>query len=209
VSKKYLRRYVDLPALIYLLNERKITMLDPKSWDDSNDSYYMTLYRQRRKIKSLLALCFTQTVEHYHHWRVFAGGPSGVCIRFKRKELLKIIGWREGLRFESITYLTLPELYKRALVITELPFLKRSAFEQESEFRIIFESQDKKRSKLDIPIALSCIDGITLSPWMSSSLFSHVRETLQSIDGCNRLNITRSTLIGSEEWKSRGELARS
>jgi hypothetical protein len=96
VGKKYLRRYVDLPALIYLLSERKITLLDPKSWDDGNDSYYLALYREKRNLKSLLAVCFTQTTETYHHWRVFAGGSSGVCIRFKRTKLLKAIDWIPG-----------------------------------------------------------------------------------------------------------------
>jgi hypothetical protein len=38
MSEDYLRRYTDLTALIYLLHQRKITLLDPSSWDDKNDS---------------------------------------------------------------------------------------------------------------------------------------------------------------------------
>jgi hypothetical protein len=40
-------------------------------------------------LKTVLALCFTQATEHYHHWHVFAGGSSGVCIGFDRDALLK------------------------------------------------------------------------------------------------------------------------
>ena len=74
MSKEFLRRYTDVPALIYFLRERKITLLDPQSWDDSNDSHYLTLYREKNRLRSVLALCFTQTSETYHHWRVFSGG---------------------------------------------------------------------------------------------------------------------------------------
>jgi hypothetical protein len=89
-------------------------------------------------------------------------------------------------------------------VIDELPFLKRQAFEHEDEYRIIYESSTRKLPKLDIPIPLTCIDGITLSPWIHSALYRHVKETLRSIEHCQTLNITRSTLIGNEEWKAAG-----
>jgi len=91
VAESYLRRYTDIPALVYLLTERKITLVDPQSWDDANDSYYLSLYREKKKLGSVLALCFTQTSERYHHWRVFAHGSGGVCVSFKRPELVKAV----------------------------------------------------------------------------------------------------------------------
>ncbi len=87
MSKAFLRRYTDLPGLIYVLRERKITLLDPQSCDDSNDSHYLTLYKQKKRLGSVLALCFTQASETYHRWRVFANGASGVCITFNRTAL--------------------------------------------------------------------------------------------------------------------------
>ena len=120
---EYLRRYTDIPALIYLLTEQKITLLDPESWDDSNDSHYLALYRDKKKLKSVLALCFTQANETYHHWRVFAGGASGVCIRFKRSELLSATKKRAGLRTGSVTYLTLGKIRHKRLATQRLPFL--------------------------------------------------------------------------------------
>jgi len=56
MTSNYLRRYSNLPALIYLLTERKLTVLDPQSWDDSNDSHYLALYRERKSLKSVLEL---------------------------------------------------------------------------------------------------------------------------------------------------------
>jgi hypothetical protein len=81
MSEHYLRRYTDLTALIYLLHKRKITLLDPSSWDDKNDSYYLTQYKEKCKLKSVLALCLMQSDERYHHWSIFASGSGGVCIR--------------------------------------------------------------------------------------------------------------------------------
>jgi len=77
---------------MYLLHKRKITLLDPASWDNKNDSHYLTQYKEKRKLKSVLALCLMQSDERYHHWSVFAPGPSGVCVRFKRDELLRNAG---------------------------------------------------------------------------------------------------------------------
>ena len=207
MSTKFLRRYTDLPALFYLLSERKITLLDPSSWDDSNDAHYMNLYREKKDLKCVLAVCFTQTAETYHHWRVFAGGSSGVCIRFRRLDLINALKRQPGLKAKSIRYLTLPKIQGMRMKVGDLPFLKRYPFEQEKEFRIIYESRHKKLAKLDVAIALSCIHRITVSPWMDYSLFRHVKRTIRSIKGCNTLEVVRSTLIGNQQWKKLGESA--
>jgi hypothetical protein len=207
MSKIFLRRYTDLPALLYLLRERKITLLDPQSWDDSNDSHYLTLYKQKKGLGSVLALCFTQASETYHHWRVFANGSSGICITFDRAVLLNSVKLLRGVRTDDVQYLKLTEIRNEAPKTRDLAFLKRYAFEHEDEFRIIYESSEENIPPLDIPVPLSCIDQITLSPWIHKALSRHVKETLRSIKGCANLKIVRSTLISNEEWKKLGESA--
>jgi len=208
MSEDYLRRYTDLTALMYSLHKRKITLLDPASWKDTNDSHYLTLYKEKRKLKSVLALCLMQTDERYHHWSVFATGPSGVCIKFRRDELLAAVRKHAHIHMKSVTYLKLQEIRRKTLKVADLPFLKRHAFEHETEFRMIYTSKTDKLSNLDIPIPLSCIEKITLSPWMPPSLSSYVKKTLRSIKGCSDLDIVRSTLIGNAEWKKLGEDAK-
>jgi hypothetical protein len=207
VSNESLRRYTDIPALTYLLTKRKITLLDPKSWDDSNDSHYLSLYKQRNNLKSLLALCFTEADETYHHWRVFAGGTGGVCVRFDRTALLNAFEKHDGIRYEKVRYPTLVDLRRKKPVTKDLPFIKRYAFEPEDEFRVIFESKVKEHPKLDIAIPLTCITRITLSPWAHKSLSMPMKTLLKSIDGCDSLEIVRSTLVGNEEWKNIGTSA--
>ena len=161
MSTDNLRRYTDIPALVSLLTERKITLLDPASWDDKNDSRFLALYQEKEKLQSLLALCFTQADETYHHWRVFANGTAGVCIRFDRDVLLRAIRKQDGLRTGTVRYLTMTEIRDEKLELEDLPFRKRYAFQDENEFRLIYESCDEKIDHLDIPIPLSSITRIT------------------------------------------------
>ena len=207
VSKRHLRRYTDIPALVYLLKEKRITLLDPQSWDDKNDSRYLKFYQEKSKLRTVLALCFAQASETYHHWRVFAHGPGGVCICFKRYELLRAIRKQSDLRMGEVRYLTLDEVRETTPATQELPFLKRYPFEDESEYRVIYESKTANYSTLDIDIPLSCIDKVTLSPWLPRALGERVKILLRTIDGCHDLKIHRSTLISNEEWKSLGESA--
>ncbi len=204
--KNCLRRYTNIPALVCLLSEQRITLLDPESWDDKNDSHFLKLYQEKNRFQSVLALCFTRTSETYHHWRVFANGSSGVCISFKRDQLLNAVGKQNGIRSGAVKYLTLAEMRRTRLAIRDLPFWKRYPFEHEREFRIIYESREKVKT-IDIPIPLSSIDRITLSPWLNQRLWKHVKRSLWSIPGCRNLEIVRSTLISNEDWKNFGESA--
>lgn len=201
---KFLRRYTDIPALIYLLTEKRITLLDPETWDDKNDSHFLRLYLERNHLTSVLALCFSQHTETYHHWRLFASGASGVCISFRREQLLRAIRQQPGIRMDQVKYLKLPETRGMKPAISDLPFIKRYPFEQENEFRVVYGSREKL-SSLDIPIPLSCIERITLSPWLHPVFSEHIKKTLKQIKDCEKLRIARSTLISNEDWKNFGD----
>jgi hypothetical protein len=191
---------------VYLLREHRITLVDPQSWDDRNDSYYLTLYRKKRRLASVLALCFTQVTETYHHWRVFASGASGVCISFRRKELLGAVKRFGGVRTGPVRYLKIGQLDAKRLIAHDLPFLKRYPFEHEHEFRLLYESRTKRLPTIDIPIPLSCIDRVTLSPWLPTNLSVGIKKLLWSIPACKQLTIVCSTLISNEDWKQAGEV---
>lgn len=156
----------------------------------------------------MLALCFTPAFETYHHWRVFADGSSGACINFERAKLLKAVKKQLGVTARSVRYLTLADIRAIQVKTRELPFLKRSAYEDEREFRIIYESSTRKDSSLDIDIPLACIERITLSPWIPAALTDHLKSTIKEIDGCNSMKVYRSTLISNENWKALGESAK-
>jgi hypothetical protein len=203
-TDNFLWRYTDLTSLIYLLTKKKITLLDPESWDDSNDSHYLSVYKRRKNLKSLLALCVTQVPETYHHWRVFAEGNSGVCIKFKRVEFLQSVERIKGVKHDEVQYFTINQLEKKKPKTDQLPFIKRFAFEDECEYRVIFESKNSDFKSKNITIPLSCISRITLSPWANRNVLNQVVELLNNIDGCEKIEIKKSTIVNNAKWKRLG-----
>ena len=185
-----------------MLSTQENTLLDPKSWDDRNDAYYMLQYKEHKALKSLLALCFSQVSETYHHWHVFSKGPSGVCIRFNSAKLIEAMSARRGISFSSIEYLTLKDAQQYKFTADRLPFLKRAGFKPEGEFRVIYESKLEELPAISLPITRDCIRDVILSPWLHDGLYDSAKNAIQSIKGFEKLKVLRSTLISNEEWKS-------
>jgi hypothetical protein len=190
-----------------MLTNRELTLLNPFSWDDKNDSNFITIYREKCGLTSVLALCFAQSDETYHHWRVFAPGSSGVRVQFNEERLRESFSAIEGLRFERVEYLTIKQLKEQAVAKGRLPFLKRYPFHPEQESRVLWESKTEERSSLPVPIDLSAISRVTLSPWLHPSLVDGVKSLIKRIDGCSSIKIYQSTLTSNSDWLRHGELA--
>lgn len=177
-------------------------LLDPSSWDDTNDSHYLGEYKRLNGLGTVLALCLSAAPETYHQWRVFAGHPAGVCVRFNRGDLLKSLRGLTGITISKVQYLTVPKARSKKLNIEDLPFVKRSPYVDEREMRILFESASMVRSEHDIPIPLTCISRITLSPWLPRSLFPATRDLLRSFKDCAHIEVYRSSIIDNEEYSA-------
>jgi hypothetical protein len=202
-KEKYLRRYTDLTALFYLLSECKLTLLNPQRWDDKNDSYCINRYRSENGFTTVLALCFLKASERYHYWKVFGGGSSsGVRIKFRKSALLKAVNKVPGFRHGKVEYLRLEQI-KGTPDLHKLPLLKRWGFQDEKEYRLIYESKndlEKNLDKKDIPIPLDCIVSVKLNPWLDRDLFEQIKVTLKSINR-HPLRVVQSSLINNERWR--------
>jgi len=196
------RRYTDLSSLIDILVNKRITLLDPKSWDDKNDAYCMASYKEKNSLKSLLALCFTTSGETYHHWKVFAGSNNGVCILFKYTELRSILDKETGLSYQLVNY---PKQKKIQDCYTEniikLPFIKRYAFRDEKEFRIIRETESELQDSYSIQIPIYTIARVVINPWVHQNLVVSIRKMINLIPDCEKLEVSKSTLIDSQVWQ--------
>jgi hypothetical protein len=188
---------------MYMLRNRKITLLNPANWDDSNDSYYLRLYKNNKNLGSVLALCFTEAVETYHHWRVYSSGNSGVCICFNKEQFLDQIGKKTSIRSNPVEYKTISRASTANPAIDDLPFLKRYGFLDEKEFRLVYDSKKAIKAR-DFSIGLNCIDRIIINPWLNKPLFIVLRDTLRSLPDCEKLNIRQSSLVNNREWKRLG-----
>lgn len=203
MTEPRLRRYTNTPALLRILRRKAITLLDPMKWDDSNDSYSLSVFKEQRNLQTLLALCFTETAETYHHWHVFAGDSGGVCIIFNKDLLLEHFDNSKGFQYGPVDYRSLDDLRDQRPSIAELPFIKRAGYVDECEFRIIYKNRTRQVASKDVRIPIECIQKIYLNPWMPKALVQSFRETIGSIEGCERLNnnVFRSTLVENNEWK--------
>ncbi|HTY83899.1 MAG TPA: hypothetical protein VMB19_06760 [Silvibacterium sp.] len=205
LTKNFLRRYTDLPALIHLLTTQSITFLDPSSWDDKNDAYFMSLYKEKKGLTSLLAICCSMETETYHHWRVFSNGPSGVCISFKRKMLVETLEENESVRTGEVLYQKINDLKASDACVDDMPFLKRAPYSPEHEFRFVYESRATRLHAKSYPIPLASIERIYLSPWMPEAVAESVKSSLREIPGVGSISIARSTLIRNDDWKEYGD----
>jgi hypothetical protein len=207
-----IRRYTSIPSVVDLLRRKKLALLSPASWDDKNDRYFMELYKKHRKAGGLYALCAARGEETYHHWKVFTGGGTGgACVLFKRDKLEDFLGSFDELegtrvRFGDVKYLDLADVRRLdSNEIENLPFLKRSGFGDEDEYRIVIETTKKDQGAVYIDCPISWIDRIYLNPWLPKLQAESLIATIKDIEGCGDVDVRRSYLIDSTTWKNAGD----
>ena len=195
MTERSLRRYTNLPATLHILQNSCLTLLSPDSWDDRNDAFFMAEYKTRSAAKSVLALCFAEAHETYHHWRVFSAGSDGVCLEFDKAKLQETVKGDDRFTCKSVKYRTIDKATRSGTTKVDLPFFKRFPFKDEHEFRILFVDKDEHREVERLNISLDWIKCITLSPWMPKPLENAVILTLKGIKGCNIFNMQRRGLL--------------
>lgn len=203
---QYIRRYTSISAVIDVLRRRELPLLDPQTWDDRNDRYFMARYKEKKSLGGLYALCAARCSETYHHWRVFTGTADGACIEIRRAPLENVLATLPGVSFGDIHYLRLDEVdHLKQADLHKLPFVKRLGFAAEEEYRIVYETAEPQGGAYSLEFPLSWIGRIYLNPWLPDSLYNSVKATLQGLPGCAKLSITKSRLIDSARWKTAGD----
>ena len=200
-SPSFLNRYTTLPVLFDILSKRSLTLLSPATWEDRNDAYFMERYKTKKRLTSVLALCFSNKRETFHHWKVFSQGFSGVCIKFDRQKLIEAIP-KTGFKYRDVKYENIITLERSAPLVEDLPFIKRTPYADEGEFRIIYQSKSKEVDAIEIPLTRDCVNRVTLSPWLPRALSDSVITTIRAIDDCGWIKVQCSTLIENERWKA-------
>jgi len=196
-----LNRYTSLPVALDVLTQRRVTLLSPQTWEDRNDAFYLERYREKKNLRMLVAICFSTRGETFHHWKVFSSGSSGVCIEFDKNRLLTKFPNSRGFRHGEIEYRLVKTVNDKKPQVERWPFLKRKAFKDEGEFRIIYENRVAHDLIKHVNIDLSTIRRVTLSPWLADAVAGSVLALIKSIKGCGRLSVKRSSLIDNAGWK--------
>jgi hypothetical protein len=197
-----LKRYTSLASAFDLLTERRLTLLTPSKWQDTNDTAFIEAYRRHRKLGSVLAACFTQTKETYHHWQVFASQAEGVCIELDRTRLLSSLPQKGPYLWGEVTYMTLNKMRQMRYVdVYDLPFIKRYGYRDEKEFRLLYDGTEVDLACHHIPLRPDWVKRIVLNPWMHQNLKPAIQAALKRVPGFDRLSVVQSSLINNAQWK--------
>jgi len=194
------RRYTTLPYLFDMLHNKRITLLDPSSWEDKNDAYFVKTYKEKRKLKSVLAVCFAKASEAYPHWKIYSGTTSGVCIEFDEYKLLNSFNGDDFIP-KIVRYETIDTLEKNPPKIDDLPFTKRYAYKGEEEFRVIYISATEEIKIKHVDINLDCINKISINSWIDEVSRKSIEKTIQNIPGCEKIKVIKSTVTENKRWK--------
>jgi hypothetical protein len=197
----FLNRYTSLPIALDMLSNSHITLLSPETWEDRNDAYYLEQYKAKRKLATVLVVCFSTCRETFHHWKVFSGGSAGVCIEFNRVKLLKSFRGNSSFVTGKVEYCLIGDLKKTQPVPAKWPFLKRIAFRDEEEFRILFRDTTEALRSKAIKIDLGSVQKITLSPWLPRSVATSVVAVIKGLDGCSKMDVRPSSLLDNRGWR--------
>ncbi len=206
MTPRHLLRYTDLTALIDILAIRRLTLLQPGSWDDRSDRRSIEAYRSECGYASVLALCFSEARPTFHHWRVFAPGNSGVCLQLNFEVLRSALA-EQDVRLAPVRYATLNELRAAPPSTDDLPFVKQSAFRDEREWRALWQSATEARGSLAVTLPIQAIERVTLSPSLPAPLDESIKDTLRSIPGCEKLRVYRSQLLSNDAFEAAGGVA--
>jgi hypothetical protein len=162
----------------------------------------MQAYVRRAKLTSAVALCFSERAETYHHWKIFAPGSqggSGICIGFKKTKILELAR-REKLLFGKVNYKALSSIKDTSYETEEIPFLKRIAFVDEREFRLVCPCKSDSTVTRTFTLPADSIHSITINPWMPRTLAKSVADTLLELAAGRDYQVSQSTLIENEHW---------
>jgi len=201
-TSNILKRYTSLAVAIDMLAEQRLTLMSPSHWQDKNDVYFMETYRARRRLANVFAVCFTQVAETYHHWSVFAGGNDGVRVNIDKAALLTSLADDRRYSWGTVGYKKLDQMERlRRISVYDLPFLKRFAFSDEEEFRLLFDSDDAEAAYHHVHLDRKWIKSITISPWLPENLANSLKLALKSLPGCQEVKITKTSLRDNAQWK--------
>ncbi|MEO8360820.1 MAG: hypothetical protein ABI672_12385, partial [Vicinamibacteria bacterium] len=123
-------------------------------------------------------------------------------IEFDKQGLLDSLP--KGNRFvhRKVSYHNIVELARKKPLLESWPFLKRLPFADEEEYRIVFESKTELLRAKTIPIDLSIIRKVMLSPWLPQPVADSLVNVIHGIDGCEEIPVSRSSLLENGRWRA-------
>ena len=190
-----LNRFTTIEKMLEIVQTETLLMSNPAYWEDKNDSSILEIYKNKRGLKSLFAVCFTKGAETIYHWGAFAIKSEACCIEIAGDELIN--DYRtNGFSAREVSYVQINEMKEKVKSIDQLPFVKRYPYRNEEEFRIIFESK-KKHTRPTLAVPRAYIKKITINQHLPKEIFDLLNE---KIERAWNIPVNRSTVIKNNRW---------
>jgi len=180
---------------------------NPANWSDKTDFRVLDEYAKTMGMKDIRVLCLTEfqkSIQHDNilHWKIYAPSKSGCRIDFD-KEMLKKIAKKQGATLKQIDYLSTEELETQPEKWQgKPPFLKRSPYIYENEWRILWLGNLKKDSDFELDISpkafSSLIKCVRLSPELPKNLARNIRVFLQKY---YKIKSVHSWISENPDWE--------
>jgi len=199
---KFIHRYMDLPELIYCLQNNVVILGNPLNWDDKNDYFLIGQYVEHHSLNNLFVSCFTTFCDAYHFWKIYASSATGICVTYDTTKIIDAINndsQSKEFRFDKVKYESMSDLSKREVPIEDYPFIKRVAYKSEEEYRLIFSSKNAipyRTIKVN-----DAISKIVLSPKIRDIYSNEYIKLICSNKNIQESQIHKSTILESDRWK--------
>jgi hypothetical protein len=203
---KTVYRYMPIHRLWQILSTNRLYFMRNSKWDDPFEGFLVKRYCSitGKNFVSLNAkkffLCCCRVEERDHLWRNYTPNKDGVLVTLRAKEVLAL---QRQIKCFPIEYPKRDEI--RALLdridgkkfptdqILSLFFIKRYAFQPESEIRFLLEDSTIRDDTVGVEIEPSrIIARVLFDPRMDHDTYKYHRQFIQDQFGIS--NISHSSL---------------
>ena len=176
----FLKHYTSIENLFKILDTGYLLLSNPEKWEDKNDYAGLRAFcRLKGEGIKARVLCFLDGEESIHHRNTFA--KNGCSIIFDKDYILKQINTASFLHgpVEYIHDITAKDLRKLAENKPgKIPFLKRSLYECEREYRLIWFGTSEEAPK--IKLQRKAIKHLILSPGLPDISREKLKDYLET-----------------------------
>jgi len=205
IKNGILSHYIKWSYFLSWLEKRAILLGDYEDWEDRSDVAILNAYVERNKNIPIRVLCLLDRAgdfrDSYYHWKVYAK-DDGIRIDFNKDKLLKALG--NKVTTGKVKYPNDRELEK-VCKSTPLQFIKRSSYDSDNEFRLIFfgNKDNMKRGQLfefevKKDFFKECIESIRLNYSLSDEKFDKMKNILKEY-GFKK--VYHSKILKYERWE--------
>jgi len=191
-------RYMCLDNFKDMMLHNRLALINPDLWSDKNDIIAISQYKQVKRIPHLMAACFTEASETSHHWSVY-GKNDGVRVIFNKKTLLNLFNSKIGYTSNKIEYVLMSRFENKVKEIEHLPFIKRYAYRDEKEFRVIWQGNRIIGDIKYVKLPSNVIEKIIFGPAVSINIYNVLTNEIINHFKYD-ITISKSSIIYSKKW---------